>query len=597
MKDIKTKPTEKAPRELSQAARTPKELVRKAVLQAEGKAQETAERQQPVSESPVQYAENRIERTAGDTVHRAGQEVHKRTKQLVQKARDVKKQHRGFERGTENRSSFSSEGNAYRAGKEQVRHNAQSARRTTQNARYTGRSARPTTQTTKATAKGTLKVAPNTVKTAQHTVKASKNAVKTAERTAKAAQKTAQAAAKAAQKATQASKAAAKVAVQTVKATAKAVAAAVKAIIAAVKALITAIAAGGWVAVVIILVVAVIAFILGSPFGIFFADEAGDGISISEAVAEINTDFQAKIDTKIDELSSSGSYDDVKVVYEGDIDGDSAVCNNWADVLTVFAVKYMGEDVEVITITPEKVDELENVFLEMNELSARTETATEEITVVNDDGEEETTTYTTLTIYIKVTSMNYEEDAAAYSFTAEQMEVADEMMSPDYYALFAELLGVDLLGGADLTQIISNLPVGTQGAEIVKAALTKVGAPYVMGAKGDKKFDCSGLAYWAINQVDPSLGSKMYTNAAGQARWCIENGKAVGQSELQPGDLVFWQNLGCPGCSRWNEIHHVGIYVGDGKVVEASSSKGRVVVRDLWSSSGYPLYAFARPYV
>lgn len=80
-------------------------------------------------------------------------------------------------------------------------------------------------------------------------------------------------------------------------------------------------------------------------------------------------------------------------------------------------------------------------------------------------------------------------------------------MSPDYYALYAELLDVDLYGGADLTEIISNLPVGTEGTEAVKAALTKFGAPYVMGAKGPDKFDCSGLAYWTINEVDPKLGS------------------------------------------------------------------------------------------
>ena len=199
-------------------------------------------------------------------------------------------------------------------------------------------------------------------------------------------------------------------------------------------------------------------------------------------------------------------------------------------------------------------------------------------------------------IYVKVNSLTYEEGAAAYGFTSEQTEIADEMMSPDYYALYADILGVDLYGNTDLTKIISNLPVGTEGAEVVKAALTKVGSPYVMGAKGPNKFDCSGLAYWAINQVDPELGSKMYTNAAGQAKLCIEHGKAVGRSELQPGELIFWQNLNCPGCGRWYEVHHVGIYVGDGKAIEASSSKGRVVVRDLWSSSSYPLYAFTRPY-
>lgn len=580
LKDIKTKSSEKAPRILSDAARAPKEFTQRSIFSAKEEAQEIAEQQHPQGESPEQYAENRIERSAGDTVNRTGQEVHKRGKQLAEKTREAHKQHTEFYRGTENRSSFSSEGNAYRSGNERVRHNAQSARRTAQN--------------TKRAAKGTVKTAQNTVKTAKRTVKASKNAVKTAEHTAKAAQKTAQAAAKAAQKAVQMAKAAAKAAAQTAKAASKAAAAAVKAIIAAVKALIAAIAAGGWIAVVIIIVVAVIAYIFVSAFGIFFSNGAGNYVTISQAVTEINADFQARIDGKINELSAGGLYDEVKVVYEGDVDGDSATVNNWTDVLTVFAVKYMGENVEVITITPEKVDELKNVFNEMNELSTRTETASEENMVAGDDGEEETVTYTTLIIYIKVNSLTYEEGAAAYDFTAEQMEIADEMMSPDYYSLYADLLGVDLLGGADLTQIISNLPVGAEGTEVVKAALTKVGAPYVMGAKGPNKFDCSGLAYWAINQVDPELGSIMYTNAAGQAKWCIQNGKAVGQSELQPGDLVFWQNLSCPGCGRWNEIHHVGIYIGDGKVVEASSSKGRVVVRDLWSSASYPIYAFAR---
>ena len=592
MKDIKTKPSEKAPRELSQSARMPKELLRKSIVQTHEKARETAERQQPISESPEQYAENHIENTAEDALHRAGQEVQHRGKQLVRKAREVHKQKRGSERGTENRSSFSSESNAYRAGKERVQHNAQSTRRAVHNTHNSGRSARKTAHATK----GTVKTAQKTVKTTRRTVKAGQRAVKTAQRTAQTAQKTVQATAKAAQMAARAAQAAAKAAVAAAKVAVKAITAIVKAVIAAVKALITAIAAGGWVAVVIIIVVAVIALIFGSAFGIFFSDEAGDGIPISQAVTEINTEFQANIDGKIDSLSSGGSYDEIKVIFEDDVDGDSATVNNWTDVLTVFAVKCMGERVDVVTITPEKIDELKNVFNEMNKLSTRTKTETAETTIIGDDGEEETITRTTLIIYIKVKGLTYEEGAMAYGFIAEQMEIADEMMSPEYYALFAELLGVDLLGGADLTQIISNLPVGSQGAEVVKVALTKLGAPYVLGAKGDRKFDCSGLVYWAIKEVNPSLGSIMYTNAAGQAKWCYANGKAVGRSELQPGDLVLWQNLGCDGCGRWNEVHHVGIYVGDGKVVEASSSKGRVVVRDLWESKTYPLYMFARPY-
>ena len=591
MKNIKSRLSERTPRELSQSAKMPKELILKSITQVHENAREIAAGTQPIVESPEQYAENHLERTADDAVHRAGQKAQQRGKQLVKKTREARKQ-RGFQRGTGSRSSSSSRGNAYRAGNERVRHTSQGTRRTAQNAKYTEQTARQTAHA----AKGSVKTAQKTVKAAGRTVKAGQKAVKTAQRTAKATRKTAQAAARAAQMTARAAHAAAKAAAAAAKTTAKAITAIVKAIIAAVRALIVAIAAGGWIAVVIIIIVAVIAFIFGSAFGIFFSDDTDNGIPISQAVAEINADFQARIEGKIDELSSDSSYDEVKVVYEGDVDGDSATVNNWADVLTVFAVKYMGENVEVITITQEKVDELKNVFNEMNELSTRTEIKTEETAADGSKGGEGTITHTKLIIYVKVNSLTYQEGAAAYSFTSEQMEIAEEMMSPDYYTLYAELLGVDLYGDTDLTEIISNLPVGTEGAEVVKVALTKVSSPYVMGAKGPNKFDCSGLAYWAINQVDPELGSKMYTNAAGQAKWCIEHGKAVGRSELQPGDLIFWQNLNCPGCGRWHEIHHVGIYIGDGKTVEASSSRGRVVVRDLWSSSSYSLYAFARPY-
>lgn len=52
----------------------------------------------------------------------------------------------------------------------------------------------------------------------------------------------------------------------------------------------------------------------------------------------------------------------------------------------------------------------------------------------------------------------------------------------------------------------------------------------------------------------------------------------ISQSDLQPGDLVFWQNATCTKGDRWNEIHHTGIYIGEGKVIEGSLSKGCVVI-------------------
>ena len=112
--------------------------------------------------------------------------------------------------------------------------------------------ARNAEKTVKSTAKGTIKTAENGVKTAQAT---SKTAIKTTEQTVQAAQAAAKASAKAAQKAAQTAKATAKATAEATKTAVKATVSAVKAIIAGTKALISALIAGGWIAVVIILIV------------------------------------------------------------------------------------------------------------------------------------------------------------------------------------------------------------------------------------------------------------------------------------------------------------------------------------------------------
>lgn len=134
------------------------------------------------------------------------------------------------------------------------------------------------------------------------------------------------------------------------------------------------------------------------------------------------------------------------------------------------------------------------------------------------------------------------------------------------------------------------------GERVVDRALTRLGCPYVYGKKGGEEFDCSGLVYWAIRQEDPELGEHMHTNAAGQAKYCYEHGMIVERRDLQPGDLVFWTYKDCKGCHRWKEIHHVGIYAGDGKVVEAAGDKGRVVIRKLWKTKECPIIFYGRPY-
>jgi cell wall-associated NlpC family hydrolase len=85
----------------------------------------------------------------------------------------------------------------------------------------------------------------------------------------------------------------------------------------------------------------------------------------------------------------------------------------------------------------------------------------------------------------------------------------------------------------------------------VDAALSKVGAPYSWGAAGPDSFDCSGLTMWAWAQAGVSLPHNSGMQYSATPR--------VAQSDLQPGDLLFF---GSP-------IHHVGMYIGNGQMVES----------------------------
>lgn len=102
--------------------------------------------------------------------------------------------------------------------------------------------------------------------------------------------------------------------------------------------------------------------------------------------------------------------------------------------------------------------------------------------------------------------------------------------------------------------------------------------------------DCSQLSRHAY----AAAGVSLPRTSVEQAKYCSNNGYMIGAGELQAGDLVFWTKNSC-SCGRWNEIHHVGVYIGGGKIVDASSGKGRVVLRNLWSGGNWSVWGYARP--
>lgn len=108
------------------------------------------------------------------------------------------------------------------------------------------------------------------------------------------------------------------------------------------------------------------------------------------------------------------------------------------------------------------------------------------------------------------------------------------------------------------------LPAPTAAAQqAINVALSKLGSSYVWGATGPSTFDCSGLTMYSYGKAGITLPR---TSSAQSS-----TGKAVPRSQLQPGDLVFF---GSP-------VHHVGIYLGNGKMVHAPDTGDVVKISPL----------------
>ena len=276
-----------------------------------------------------------------------------------------------------------------------------------------------------------IKSSRQSIKTAQHTTKTT---VKTAQQTAKAAKKTAEATAKSSKMAAQAARQAAQATYKATVVTAKAVAAVVKSAIAGIKALAAAIAAGGFVSVVIIIIICIIALIAGSCFGIFFiGEDTGSGITLQTVISEINKEYEAKIT----EIKNSNTYDVLEM-------SGSVV---WPEVLSVYAVKTTGDPnnpQEVVSMDENKKRVLTDIFWAMNEITHSTETKTENVVTETDDGNGNIVqTYTTLTktyLYVTVLHKTMGEIVDEYKFNEEQKECLTELLQEKNKSLWKDII-------------------------------------------------------------------------------------------------------------------------------------------------------------
>lgn len=112
---------------------------------------------------------------------------------------------------------------------------------------------------------------------------------------------------------------------------------------------------------------------------------------------------------------------------------------------------------------------------------------------------------------------------------------------------------------------LPDVKVSGRAADAVKFALAQVGDRYVHGGAGPDAYDCSGLTMAAWAQAGVSLPHSSSAQYAG--------GRKVARGDLQPGDLVFY----------YSPISHVGIYIGNGQIVDAANPRLGVRVAGVFS--------------
>ena len=360
-----------------------------------------------------------------------------------------------------------------------------------------------------------------------------------------------------------------------------------RAIVAAAEKLAAAIGAGGAAAVSVVVVILLVGMLFASPLGILFAGEdTGTEIKIPDAVATLNGEFTDEIYRIMEE----NPYDELDM-QEG---MEAVMLQNWRNVLAVYAVKVSTDEehgLDVITMDEEKLQLLREIFFDANKLEY-------ELTTRTVDGEQITT------LHISAQIKDAMQMADEYSFTAQQREMLEELLKPDYDDIFLSLIGNYQPGGTpigpvDISDIQGTLPDDLDplresivltayqllgkvtyfwgGKSLVLGWDSRWGTPTTVTAPGSGStgkvlpfgLDCSGFVDWTFyNATSGAYLPGRGGGAASQHGYCTN----IAWSDALPGDLVFYA-----------DDSHVGIVcgydsVGNLLVIHCSGGQNGVVV-------------------
>lgn len=421
------------------------------------------------------------------------------------------------------------------------------------------------------------------------TVKNTKTTIKTSKEVAKKAEKTAKETIKASKRATQIAKETAKRTAQGVKVAIKTTISAIKTIIAETKALVAAIVAGGWVAVIVIIVICLVALMCSSIFGIFFSSQktSANSITMNTVVAECNQEFSDKLQS----IQDSNPHDDY--VLEGSM-------ASWKDVLTVYTIKQSNgvNQQDVMTIDDNKKNVIKQIFWDMNSLTS--EVRDEMVTEQGTNADEMPKQVQKKVLHIKINTKTLEQMKNDYHFSSAQNKQLVELTDNKYASLWNGVI----YGAADSGEYVnwrqagqswSNIKIGNTNSTLgqigclvtsISILIEKSGcnttiSPFNPGTflealNKNNAFDGSGnLQYAGVTRAVPNFSYVGNVNLRGKSR--TEKLALITQYFNQGYYLAIEVKGATPGNQHWVAITGIS---GNNVIIVDPASDGT----DLWSS-------------
>lgn len=422
------------------------------------------------------------------------------------------------------------------------------------------------------------------------TVKNTKTAIKTSKEVAKKTEKTAKETIKASKRAMQIAKETAKKTAQGVKVAIKTTISAIKAIIAGTKALVAAIVAGGWVAVIVIIVICLVALMCSSIFGIFFSSQktSANSITMNTVVAECNQEFSDKLQS----IQDSNPHDDY--VLEGSM-------ASWKDVLTVYTIKQSNgvNQQDVMTIDDNKKNVIKQIFWDMNSLTS--EVKDEMVTEQGTNADEMPKQVQKKVLHIKINTKTLEQMKNDYHFSPAQNKQLAELTDNKYASLWNGVIygatdSGEYVNWRQAGQSWSNIKIGNTNSTIgnigclvtsIAILIEKSGVPtpniepfnpgtFVETLNKNGGFDERGnLYYGPISKVVPNFKYVGNVNLRGKSR---SEKLALITQYVNAGYFVTEEVKGAtPGNQHWVAV--TGVNGNNVIMVDPASNQ-----TDMWSA-------------